>query len=160
VRWLWLTVLASLAGCAQELGTQELGPVDVEGYGREVHGILEPSCATLDCHGVPGRPLRLYAETGLRAPGVDREALITDQELAANARSLLGVDPDAEPAEHLAITKPLAERAGGEDHVGNAIWLDRDEPAVVCLVAWLEGDVSVAAAECALAREAVALPDP
>ena len=150
--------LSLSVGCSHSLETESLGALDVEGYALEVQGVLEPSCATLDCHGDIGRPLRLYAETGLRAPGVRRDAPLTPEELEDNVRSLLAIDPGTEPGANLVITKPLSTAVGGEAHVGGDVWPDREDPAVICVTAWLAGDVSSEREACATARAAVALP--
>lgn len=135
-------------------------PELVATYATEVHPILEGSCAMLDCHGMPGRPLRLYAETGLRARDDLRDTPITGAELEANVMSLLAVDPGAAIGETILLRKPLAARAGGYHHLGEDIWPSRDDPAYRCLAAWLAGTTSdpAAAAACAEARARDAVP--
>ena len=61
-----LLVVTGACGGVAAQDEQPLVELDVEAYRRDVHPILEARCATLDCHGVDDRPLRLYAETGLR----------------------------------------------------------------------------------------------
>lgn len=125
-----------LLACGPDVGAVPLSEPDVAGFG-ELQPWLEARCATLDCHGDPGRPLRLFSETGLRAPGVTRDAPLTAGELEDNAWSLFGVD-DAPAERHLAVTKPLARSAGGVHHVGGDLWTTTDDPAHRCLVGWLE----------------------
>jgi hypothetical protein len=128
-------------------------------YAADVHPILEARCATLDCHGDPGRPLRLYAETGLRARAELRGQPITMDELAENVRAIAGVDPGAPADSSLVLGKPLADRYA---HVGGWLWRSLDEPQPACLRGWLDGrsaDPAVAAA-CAAAAPQVALPQP
>ena len=153
-------LLVVSAGCAPpEQSELAMNPGDLETYRTEVHPLLEASCATLDCHGHWGRPLRLFAETGLRMADDLRNAPITDDELAANAAALIGVDPSpARPDDHLALRKPLAVTAGGLHHVGRDLWPSTTDAAYVCLRSWLDGTVSVP--DCAVAYGRVRLPDP
>jgi hypothetical protein len=134
-------------------------PGDVEAYARDVHPILEARCATLDCHGDPRRPLRLYAETGLRAADELRGTSLTLAELLDNARSLSAVDPDSDPSDSLVLTKPLRARV---DHEGGDQWRDATDPQPTCVLGWLAGlsPTSATLAACAEARPEVALPPP
>ena len=126
-------------------------------YAAELHPMIEARCATLDCHGDPGRPLRLYAETGLRARDELRDAPMTDQELAANTDALFGVDPFAPGVdESLLLLEPLAVDAGGVHHEGGDVWKSRDDPGYLCVRSFLAGIVDRRA--CAEARERDALP--
>ena len=102
--------------------------------------IVKRRCATLDCHGDPGRPLRIYSETGLRALGRDRALPLDAAEIAANVESIVAVDPGAPDADHhRLVLEPLAPSAGGMHHVGGDVWLDRSDPGYVCLREWLAG---------------------
>jgi hypothetical protein len=128
-------------------------------YATSVHPILEARCATLDCHGDLGRPLRLYAETGLRAlDSLRRNATpITPDELNANLRAILAVDPSPPSVESLFMSKPLA---GGIDHAGGDVWASPADPQPACVLGWLQGRSAdpVVAAACAAAAGEVALP--
>jgi hypothetical protein len=155
--------LAVLAGACGGVGADRdlpLVELDVEVYAREVHPILEARCATLDCHGVADRPLRLYAETGLRARDDLRGLAIDSAELWANVRAIQAVDPESDPAESLFVRKPLEPAAGGLAHEGGTMFARREEPQLACLLAWVTGtsDQPDAAGACALAAEEVALP--
>ena len=147
-----------LAACSQDGGTVDVAPLDLETYDM-VHPILEARCATLDCHGDPGRPLRLHAEIGLRATGVSRDEPLTDGEREENVRSLAAVDPGAPLDDSLLLSKPLA---GGEHHVGGDLFTSRDDPQLVCFRGWLAGDAhaDAVAAACAEAAAEVELPPP
>lgn len=151
-----------LLACGPSPGAIPAVEVDVEAFAAEVQGYVAPRCATLDCHGDEGRPLRLYGEVGLRqfADGVvDRDAPLTTAELEENALSAANVDPGAPTVDaHLLLLKPLAESAGGAQHEGEEIWADRDDPGYLCLRAWLAGEVATASDSCAAARALVALP--
>lgn len=158
-----LALTAALTGCGH--ADQDVEPVDVlaaDAYARDVHPIFEARCATLDCHGVTGRPLRLFAETGLRLRDELRDLPITDEELLANLQAAEAIDPGVEPERHMILRKPLAEAAGGVEHEGGELWLSRDEPQAACILAWLSGrsDDPAARDACAAAADQVALPPP
>lgn len=157
MRWLWPALLFA---CGGTNGTDTVSVADsLAAYTADVHPILERRCSTLDCHGDAGRPLRLFAETGLRAADSLRGQPITMDELAANVRSLLAVDPEEPPLQSMLLSKPLA---GGIDHGGGDIWIRADEPQPACFVGWLMGksaDPTVAAA-CRTAAIEVMLPPP
>jgi len=158
-----LLVLPLLALACQGPGQSEvlLTPPDVSGYVNHVHEYIEARCATLDCHGGNRRPLRIFAETGLRASDALRGQPLTEAESSANAWSMVGIDPAAPSVEdHLLLLAPLATAEGGQFHVGGDIFSSRDDPAYRCLAAWLRHDVAApeASADCASATAAVALP--
>ncbi len=159
------TVLAlalGLTACAPGGGTEpELPRLDGAVYTRDVHAILEARCATLDCHGVMDRPLRLYAETGLRARDDLRDRPIETTELEANVLAIEGLEPGVAPEETLFARKPMAARDRGVAHEGGVIWR-ADDAQRLCVLAWIEGNSeepdSVDA--CRVAASEVALPDP
>lgn len=138
----------SLLGAACDPPPQRLDPVetlDAEAYRQSVHRIVEVHCATLDCHGAPGRPLRIYAATGLRKRDELRDTVISDEEIALNVAAFAAVDPERVGSdEHLALRKPLAPSAGGIHHVGLVHWTTRDDPGWQCLARWLRGDLGPA----------------
>ena len=151
-----LVALSTLVACQGGPGEQSLNRRNVEDYIHEVHGYVSVGCATLDCHGDPGRPLRLYSEIGLRETTV-RDLPLSASEAAANVVSFAAVD-SAPPLQHFAILKPLAESAGGLAHVDGDVWPDVDDPGYVCVLAWLEGRVNEEQAACSEARSSVMLP--
>ena len=155
-----LVLVTGACGGVGADGDLPLVELDVEAYARDVHPILEARCATLDCHGVADRPLRLYAETGLRARDDLRDIAIGGAELEANVRAIQALDPAVDPADALFVRKPLEAAAGGVAHEGGAVWASRDEPQLACVLAWVGGtsDEPDAAAACARAAEEVALP--
>ena len=77
-----LAGVALAAGCQDVGGTVQLGVRDQAVYAREVHAVIEARCGTLDCHGDARRPLRIYAETGLRLRDELRGQPLTPEELA------------------------------------------------------------------------------
>jgi hypothetical protein len=158
-----LALAAALTGCG--IDDQGVEPVDafaLDAYARDVHPIFEARCATLDCHGVAGRPLRLFAETGLRLRADLRDLPITEEELFANVKAVEAIDPGAAPERQMILRKPLAEDAGGVEHEGGELWLSRDAPQAACVLAWLSGRSEDPSARdaCAAAADEVALPPP
>jgi len=161
-RVLVAATLPLLIACApSEQREQDLPDGDVAAYARLVHPVLEPSCATLDCHGDLDRPLRLFAETGLRASDELRDLPITADELDANVRALLAVDPGpATAGQSLVLLEPLAVDAGGVQHVGGDIFASTTDASYRCLHAFLAGQIASPEAEtaCVEAWEDVGLP--
>ena len=126
---------------------------------RIVNNVLERRCGTLDCHGVPARPLIVYGQNAYRRPGaeafeppegpVDADEYFpggleatTQYELRGTWESLCGLEPEkmdrvikqAEPPEHLSlIRKPRLE----EKHKGGRIWGTGTREGDACLISWL-----------------------
>ncbi|MCB9597780.1 MAG: hypothetical protein H6719_33995 [Sandaracinaceae bacterium] len=160
MRWAWIVLLGPLAlvGCVEPQAALPLPELDVPFYQQHVHPIARWSCTALECHGVEGRPLRLYSEDGLRASGDLRGQPLSDFEASENALSFEGVDPVPRSVdEHTALTKPLSVDAGGLFHEGDDLWLDRADPSYVCLRGWLAGELDVVAA-CEQAERAIEPP--
>lgn len=162
MRWAATSFLLAVTACAPGAGdAPELPRLDSAVYARDVHPILEARCATLDCHGVMDRPLRLYAETGLRARDDLRDQPIEAAELEANVLAVEGLDPGVTPDQTLFARKPLAARDLGIAHEGGVIWR-ADEAQRLCVLAWIEGtsDEPDSIDACSVAADEVALPDP
>lgn len=150
--WPALTALwLSAAACdAPSEPAQRITAGDPELYASYVQPYLEVGCATLDCHGDLGHPLRLFSELGLRSDAALRpEAIweqnepraLTERELEDNRLSLASLALAGRgPAEHLALLKPLAVSAGGIAHVGPTLWASTQAPGYLCLRAYLLGD--------------------
>jgi hypothetical protein len=144
-----------LAGCTGPLTSTVVGGLDVDVYRANVHPFVRFSCASLDCHGAVGRPLRLYAEDGLRAHADLRGVPLSDAEAAWNVAAFAGIDPSPRSIEaHGALGKPVA---GELWHGGGDVWASRDDAGYRCLRAWLarESPTSAVADACADARLAV-----
>jgi hypothetical protein len=146
-----LTAALALPACAgPSEPAQRIEAGDAELYASYVQPYVEAGCATLDCHGDPGRPLRLYSELGLRKGAELRPKplsdetdplALTDAELDDNRRALAGVALATESSQaHLALLKPLATSAGGIHHVGPTLWASTTAPGYQCLRAYLAGD--------------------
>lgn len=154
-----LRFLALFAGCAlsaacdapENAGVTGLHVPDPRMF-PQVADALQLSCGTLDCHGRPGRNLRLYGGRGLRldphANSADEPT--TDSEYQASFRSLTGLEPEALDAvvrssgqdiERLSLVR---KGRGTERHKGGTQMLAGD-PLDRCLVSWLSGQVDAAA---------------
>ena len=161
-----LFVLALAACDGPTADTQHITTGDPEYYASYVQPYLEAGCATLDCHGDPGHPLRLYAELGLRKEGALRTSsisehneptAITEAELEDNRLALASLALATEgSSEHIALLKPLAVSAGGIAHEGPTLWSSREAPGYVCLRAYLIDEPSAQpASACAEALDAL-----
>jgi hypothetical protein len=117
-------------------GSEPVPAGDIASFAATVQPVVTDSCASLDCHGAPGRPLRLYAERGLRHTAALRDTPITDAEVADNVAAFIGVSP-GEVVDHLALRKPLAIGAGGMEHIGGDLWSSTADPSYAALRAWL-----------------------
>jgi hypothetical protein len=127
-----------------------------------VSGFLEQRCATLDCHGQVGRPLRLYSRTGLRFPDPDVQNApggpgVTEEEHQANYEAVIGLEPEQisrvvldptnnPPQTLLLVKKPRAM----ERHKGGQVVIAGDD-GDTCITSWLSGATNVAACQSATA---------
>jgi hypothetical protein len=125
-----------------------------------VSPVLEHRCATLDCHGQVGRPLRLYSGNGLRIPN-DAGNLpgtnpTTPDEITANYRSVIGLEPEEmtrviagedPPRSLLLLKKPLLLEA----HKGGPAFAPSGDPGETCITSWIQGTVDQTACNAAIA---------
>ena len=134
-----------------------------QGQFTNVSPVFERRCGTLDCHGQVGRPLRIYSGLGLRlpndagnAPGVNAT---TPDEIAANYRSVIGLEPEEmsrveagedPPTDLLILAKPLMLEA----HKGGAQIVSGDS-ADLCITSWLLNGVDQAPLDTASCTAAV-----
>ncbi len=115
--------------------------------GPGVEGFLEARCASLDCHGQVGRPLRVFSQNGLRivdeAGNVSGGNGTTFDEMFANYTAAISVQPEltsqvfaggADPTSLLLMRKPLQ----AERHKGGQIIVAGDD-GYNCLYGWLVG---------------------
>ncbi len=150
-----LCVLLAVGCTPAPIAEERVGGLDVTAYVEEVHPVVRFSCASLDCHGVAGRPLRLYAEEGLRMRGDLRGTPLSGEEARWNVAAFAGVDPGAaSPEASLSLAKPVA---GEITHAGGDVWPSRSDPGYRCVRAWLAGESARAenVAACTEARIAV-----
>lgn len=118
----------------------------------QVADALQPSCATLDCHGQRNRNLRLYGGRGLRLYPENNSAddPTTDEEYQASYLSLTGLEPEAlDEVVHSGGLDPerlslLRKGRGTERHKGGRQMLPGD-PLDRCIVSWLAGRIDTAA---------------
>ena len=139
-------VCALATACEVEDQVESMSPQrDLAVFTADIQPFIGSGCGSLDCHGDPGRPLRLYARFGLRKSAALRHEPASDEELVANVAAFAAL-----PVERL-LGKPLAIDAGGLKHVGGDLWATPAVPAYRCLQAWLEGDTDTAACAAAVA---------
>jgi hypothetical protein len=156
-----LRLLAITAALLLPIGCDEDALTYEDGGGIRVTTILAPDqtqftmvspvfelrCGSLDCHGQPGRPLRIYSGLGLRLPndagnlpGVNAT---TPDEIAENYYSVIGLEPEEmsrvvagedPPTDLLILAKPLML----ESHKGGPAIAPGDT-ADLCITSWLLG---------------------
>lgn len=123
---------------------------------------MERRCGTLDCHGQPGRPLRLYSDWGLRLKprddGARNGAATTADEQRANYLSVVGLEPEAmetcfrtkgaDRANFQLLLKPISIENGGIRHKGGPVLRpSNQDPGWQCLYGWVSGEVNKAECE-------------
>lgn len=147
-------------GCNREPASDEALHVPDRASFPLVAGALEHRCATLDCHGMEERNLRLYTGSGLRlAPeDVPGSGETTDAENEASYQSVVGLEPEAmslvvgeqgKGPERLTL---IRKARGAEPHKGGAV-IRRGEDADRCITSWLSTTVDEEA--CARAQELI-----
>jgi len=114
---------------------------------------LGQRCATLDCHGQIGRPLRIFATNGLRSfdaagaggfPNKSGSGATTDDEIKANYFTVIGLEPELmaqviagggrDPKKLLLLKKPLLL----ESHKGGQVMTEGDD-GYKCITSWIAG---------------------
>ncbi|MBL9022801.1 MAG: hypothetical protein JNL21_11420 [Myxococcales bacterium] len=150
------------AGCLGESDTAPLGYACPSGENFPiVSQVFERRCGTLDCHGDPSRPFRVYGRSGLRlrqpdgnGPPSGTEIGTTPLEIDENRFSACGLEPEimdavvngqAEPDDLLLLKKPRLVEA----HKGGQV-LTAGSTADSCVVSWLRGSVDSLSCEAAL----------
>jgi hypothetical protein len=148
--------LSCASGVNEKRTTTILAP-DQLTFETHVSPFLEKRCATLDCHGQIGRPLRIFSSKGLRIandagafPGVGDT---TPTEKAANYRTVIGLEPElmsrvvggkANARDLLLIQKPL-QLGSPESHKGGPVLAPQGDPGETCLTTWIYGNTDTAA---------------
>ena len=113
-----------------------------------VSPVFERRCATLDCHGQVGRPLRIYSGLGLRLPNdggnTPGSNATTPDEITANYRAVIGLEPEEmtrviagedPPRSLLILKKPLLLEA----HKGGPAFAPSGDPGEQCITSWILG---------------------
>jgi hypothetical protein len=127
---------------------------DFDAYQKGVDEYLARRCATLDCHGQLGRPLRIYSANGLRAfdaaggggfPNLTAHTPLTPDEQKANYVAVIGLEPETmgqviagggtDPKKLLLIKKPLLL----ESHKGGQVMSNEADDGYRCITSWLAG---------------------
>lgn len=89
----------------------DLDPSLAQFKDRGVSRFLERRCGTLDCHGRPERPLRIYGSLGLRLPNDAGLRPTTgdtsNDEVTANYEAVVGLQPEV-------MTRVVAAHAQGD----------------------------------------------
>lgn len=116
---------------------------------------LQRRCGTLDCHGQPGRPLRIYGQFGLRFPddadNVPGGSGTTETENLADYQSVIGLEPEvmsrvvADPSNNPPTELTLVRKMRMmERHKGGQIVVPGDD-GDQCITSWLAGSTDVKA---------------
>lgn len=147
---LFALLLGILAACsfADPNATTTPALPDRDQFTTSVSPFMEKRCGALDCHGQPGRPLRLYSQFGLRRDLTEAGARVTGpttpQELTDNYFAVVGLEPeDVGTPSALLLLKPLDIEGGGVRHKGGPV-LRKDDDGYRCLSSWLAAEVDVA----------------
>jgi hypothetical protein len=163
--------LALSGGCFSEaeLGNGQIICPPIQDF-RTVSQLLERRCGSADCHGVPGRPLRIYGQQGIRRPEPQGspnvsdfdeyvsggEVATTDAEVYDNYLAACALEPEKmalvvqgeEEVDSLTlIRKPRLE----EKHKGGRVW-DGATKGDLCLTSWIGGVVDKEACRLELER--------
>jgi hypothetical protein len=110
---------------------------------------LQKRCGTLDCHGQPGRPLRIYGQFGLRFPddadNVPGGSGTTETEYLADFQAVIGLEPEqmsrvvADPTNNPPNTLTLVRKMRMEErHKGGQLVVPGDD-GDTCVTSWLAG---------------------
>ncbi len=150
-------IVGSIPACLSGSDTEPLGYACPSATGFElVSQVMERRCGTLDCHGDPGRPLRIFSRTGLRAgAGLSGSTTqTTAEEIRQNRFSACGLEPeqmdavvagDADVGSLTLLRKPrLVEAHKGGEVAPEGSLVD------ACVVSWLRGAVDEVTCEGAL----------
>jgi hypothetical protein len=161
-RQLILIAVIASSGCLGESDTGSLGYACPSGEDFPiVSQVFERRCGTLDCHGDPGRPFRVYGRSGLRlrqpdgnGPPSGTEIGTTPVEIDENRFSACGLEPElmdavvsgqADPEVLVLLRKPRVVEA----HKGGQV-LTVGSTADNCILSWLRGAVDNLSCEAAL----------
>lgn len=118
---------------------------------RPVSAVVERRCGTIDCHGGPARPMRIYGQYSLRLPVEDPDpdyypgglSPTSADELTHNYQSMCGLEPEilnrvvAKKDEVEALTLVRKPRLL-EKHKGGLLW-NKGDDGDACLINWITG---------------------
>ena len=168
-RWIrFLVAAASLSGaCVAEVmpgTTLELSLPVWNGF-ESVADAMQPSCGSLECHGLPQRNLRLFGERGLRLNAADTsaEGATNNDEYEADYWAVVALEPEllsavlqdggSDPERLILIRKGR----GTTRHKGGSLMRPNDN-LDQCLVEWLKGNILTDACKMAAKLTAPAPP--
>jgi len=150
--WVVVACASSPSPDGKTRTTTILAP-DQAQFEQFVSPVIERRCGTLDCHGQIGRPLRLYSARGLRLPNdaglIPGVGATTQEELTANYRAVIGLEPEEltrvmagidHPRDLLLLKKPLTL----EGHKGGPAIAPTNDPVELCIVSWIIGVIDQA----------------
>lgn len=136
------------ASCVGEGELETFSCPNKDVFIQNVSPYLERRCGTLDCHGQPTRPMRIYGQLGLRLPdpmamNVSGGAGTTAAELEANYAAVCNLDPEAmaESAETIGASADqlllVNKMRGKERHKGGTAAAVQS-PGDRCVLLWLK----------------------
>jgi hypothetical protein len=143
-RWAILIVVGFFffeTGCGHiEPGAEgTISQLDHDVFQATIQGILDSrGCSQSGCHyrdktdpntGGPGGSLRIFECTG---------SSCTPDQLLANHDSAAGMADITNPASSKLLTKPLAQSAGGIQHLGGDIFLSQNDPDYLAILSWIQ----------------------
>lgn len=154
-------IAAAQVACQIPTDDQDLGdlPDQKSFVDQGVSTFMEQRCGGLDCHGQPGRPMRIYSSWGLRLKprddGSRESGATTAEEKKANYLSVVGLEPEAmeacfrtkgqERANFQLLLKPISIENGGIRHKGGPVLRpENQDPGWQCLYGWVSGQVNQA----------------
>ena len=135
------------AGCAVDENspaTTAIAALSETSFKCSVEPILVRDCSFGACHGIEGRPLRVYGIGRLRqgnpATLEARTAPLTATERHANFLAAEAFTfGDTTPDDSLLLRKVLPTASGGFGHTGGAIFTGTTDARAVAIRAWLAG---------------------
>ncbi len=151
--WFFLPLLTACSAVDPEATVHVKGPpfgANGDDF-RPISAVVERRCGTLDCHGNPARPMRIYGQYGQRLPVDNPEdgyypgglAPTTADELKNNWQSMCGLEPEImnrvvakkdEPEALTLVKKPRLL----EKHKGGLVW-NKGDDGDACVINWLTG---------------------
>jgi hypothetical protein len=168
-----LGVTGAVASCSAVPADSRIGvvaPVDGAPF-VPVADYLGFRCGSLDCHGQPGRNMRVWSCAGMRlnpnnvsfcgGANDPKMPFTTPQEYEATYRSVVGLEPTvmstvvAGHAAHPELLTMVRKARGLEAHKGGVLITPGDAQDV-CITSWLAGNVNVD--ECTSARAFALMP--
>jgi hypothetical protein len=162
VALLSLLFLSVLPSCASAPSDDRIGVIapngSEEAFGLPVGNFLGHRCGSLDCHGQPGRNMRVWGCEGMRLSPNDvsicKRSLggqsTTEAEHQATYRSVVGLEPTvmsevvANHGKNPELLTLIRKPRGLESHKGGTLFVPGDDQDV-CLTSWLSGRTNVTA---------------